>query len=107
MRFNDHRPRFCMLVYSGIHYDALALSPPTDYSSYLQSPDADTCTFERGDEGIIQAAMELVRKLKQKKYFTDTKRFSLKCGVCGLGLVGEEEARGHARRTGHAEFGEY
>jgi len=106
MRFNDPHPRFCMLVYSGIHYDALALSPLTEYS-YLPSPDADTCIFERGDEGILQAAMELVRKLKRKKYFTDTKRFTLRCGVCGVGLVGEEEARGHAKKTGHTQFGEY
>ncbi|KAF8428757.1 zinc finger protein [Tirmania nivea] len=107
MRFNDPCPRFCMLVYSGIHYDALALSPLTEYSSLLQGPDADTCIFDRGDEGVLQAAMELVRKLKQKKYFTDTKRFTLRCGGCGVGLVGEEEARGHARSTGHTEFGEY
>ncbi|RPB21440.1 OTU-domain-containing protein [Terfezia boudieri ATCC MYA-4762] len=107
MRFNDPRPRFCMLVYSGIHYDALALSPLTEYSLFLQNPDKDSCIFDRGDQGILQAAMELVRKLKQKKYFTDTKRFTLRCGVCGLGLVGEEAARAHARKTGHTEFGEF
>jgi len=96
-----------MLIYSGIHYDALALSPFTEFSSLLPSPDTDICIFERGDEGILQAAMELAAKLKAKRYFTDTKRFSLRCGVCGTGLVGEEEARRHARRTGHTEFGEY
>ncbi|KAF8449639.1 hypothetical protein BGX38DRAFT_1269953 [Terfezia claveryi] len=79
----------------------------TEYSLFLQNPDKDTCIFDRDDQGILQAAMELVRKLKQRKYFTDTKRFTLRYGVCGLGLVGEDAARAHARKTGHTEFGEF
>lgn len=107
MHFNDPHPRFCIVVYSGIHYDALALSPITAYSFSSPSPDQDVRMFDRGDDGILTAARELVGKLKEKKYFTDTRKFTLRCEVCGKALVGEEEARGHAKRSGHMEFGEY
>lgn len=106
MHFNENQPRFCIVVYSGIHYDAFALSPITAFS-FSSSPDQDVRIFEVGDEQILQAASELVAKLKEKKYFTDTKKFTLKCTICGAAMVGESDARGHARRTGHSDFGEY
>lgn len=49
--------------------------------------------------------MEMGRKLKRRRYYTDTAKFDLRCGRCGVGLVGEKQAREHAKETGHVEFG--
>ena len=58
-----------------------------------------------GDQRILDAAMEMGRKLKRRRYYTDTAKFDLRCGRCGVGLVGEKQAREHAKETGHVEFG--
>ncbi len=52
------------------------------------------------------AAKSLCEELKRRKYYTDTANFSLKCKQCGKGLKGEKEAVGHAKLTGHGDFGE-
>ena len=63
---------------SGIHYDAIALSP---------SPDApeefDQTSFE-GSEGerVLEAGLKLAAIWKKKRKFTDLARFQLKCGIC-------------------------
>jgi ubiquitin thioesterase OTU1 len=33
--------------------------------------------------------------------------FTLRCGVCKAGLVGEKDAVKHAKETGHQSFTEY
>ena len=48
----------------------------------------------------MAAADQLVAQLKSRHYYTDTSSFDLRCGVCGIGLKGETEAREHARQTG-------
>lgn len=93
-----------IVVYSGIHYDAIALAPAGN--SIMNSED-DEVVFNCNDEEILTGAKELCAKLKQKKYFTDTKSFSLKCNICQKGLIGEKGAVEHATQTGHADFGEY
>ena len=45
--------------------------------------------------------------LQSQRQFTDTQNFSLMCGVCYKGLKGEDEAREHAKQTGHINFQEY
>ncbi|KAF8587425.1 OTU-domain-containing protein [Ramaria rubella] len=91
-----------ILLYSGIHYDATSLAPtpgaPLDFHETL---------FPVSNLGILQAAQDLASKLRQQKKFTNTATFLLKCEICGKGLKGEKEARGHAGDTGHAQFGEY
>lgn len=37
----------------------------------------------------------------------DTANFTLRCGICQLGLKGEKEAVEHAKQTGHTSFREY
>ena len=56
---------------------------------------------------ILQAASELVGKLRAKRAYTNTATFDLKCEICKKGLKGEKEARAHATETGHTSFGEY
>lgn len=63
-------------------------------------PSFHTSVFPVSDEAIMTAASKLVANLKDKKYFTDTANFDLRCGVCGVGLKGEKGAREHAMTTG-------
>ncbi|KZO90517.1 hypothetical protein CALVIDRAFT_542634 [Calocera viscosa TUFC12733] len=95
-----------LLVYSGIHYDAMTLAPmpgaPADFhTTTFPTP------FPGVPDTIADAAKKLVGKLRTKRKFTNTATFDLKCEICGKGLKGEKEARVHAQETGHTAFGEY
>ncbi|CAE6420575.1 unnamed protein product [Rhizoctonia solani] len=93
----------CVLMYSGIHYDAVSLAPIRD-----APPEFHTTVFpiDRSDN-ISQAASKLASQLRASRKFTNTSNFDLKCEICGQGLKGEKEARAHAAQTGHTSFGEY
>ncbi|KAI8995938.1 hypothetical protein BC832DRAFT_568073 [Gaertneriomyces semiglobifer] len=98
-------PKRVILFYSGIHYDAVALSPTTNAPEEF-----DQTTFEGTStqgETVLAAAIELARIWNQKRKFTDLANFTLKCGVCGKGLRGQKEAQAHAMEVGHTEFTEY
>jgi ubiquitin thioesterase OTU1 len=56
---------------------------------------------------VLAAAKKLATILRQKKAYTNTATFDLKCEQCGQGLKGEKGAREHAEATGHVRFGEY
>ncbi|MQL96899.1 hypothetical protein Taro_029579 [Colocasia esculenta] len=43
----------------------------------------------------------------RKRSYTDTANFTLRCGVCQIGVIGEKEAVEHAQATGHVNFQEY
>jgi len=92
----------CILMYSGIHYDAVSLSPthnaPLDFHQTVFPVTADM---------IFDAASKLATKKRLKREYTNTTTFDLRCQVCGKGLKGEKEAREHAKETTHVEFGEY
>ncbi|KAL9131915.1 MAG: hypothetical protein Q9217_000275 [Psora testacea] len=106
-RFNEGSPSRCVLVYSGIHYDTIALSPsdpPYDRSN--TPPDFDTKVFDSSDEHVIQGAVELCRVLQSRHYYTDTAKFNVKCTICGAMMTGEKGATEHANETGHMDFGE-
>ena len=106
-RFNEGRPKRCILVYSGIHYDTIALSPsdPPHESAYAP-PEFDTKIFEAADEPVLQTAVELCAILQGKHYYTDTASFGIMCNVCGQACIGEKGASEHAKQTGHYDFGE-
>lgn len=106
-RFNEGRPTRCILVYSGIHYDTIALSPSDPpYKRAYAPPDFDTLIFDSSDELVLATAVELCRELQRKHYFTDTAAFSVKCNVCGGQFAGEKGATEHATQTGHYDFSE-
>jgi len=93
----------CYILYSGIHYDAIALSPmqggPTEF---------DQTVFPKSQEEFIQSfALKLAKELRKRHYYTDTSTFSLRCNDCGKGLKGQSQAQEHAKQTGHVRFGEY
>eukprot|EP00913_Durusdinium_trenchii_P029723 g27856.t1 len=83
----------CMLIYDGIHYDALALAKDP------QAPEAEDVTvFPAGGVAEVMdlKARALVEEQHQQRQFTDTGSFSLRCIDCQKGLKGEKETE---RRT--------
>lgn len=102
-RFNEGRPRRCILVYSGIHYDTIALVPR---GVSPQDPSQDIKLFDANDDVILEAARELCRQLQKQHYYTDTQKFDIKCNTCGWKGAGERGAIQHATETGHSDFGE-
>ncbi|KAH9331590.1 hypothetical protein KI387_003698, partial [Taxus chinensis] len=87
-----------MLIYDGLHYDALALSP-----CKTASDEVDITIFpvdRDGNIGVAQVLAEsLVEETKRQRNFTDTANFTLRCGVCQQGVVGEKGAVEHATAT--------
>ena len=106
-KFNEGRPTRCIVVYSGIHYDTIAMSPsdPPFQQAYAP-PEFDTKIFNSYDDTILDKAVELCRVLQGQHYFTDTAAFSVKCNICGGIFTGEAGATEHATKTGHYDFGE-
>lgn len=100
-RYNEGAPRRCFVVYSGIHYDTIALSLPG------MTPEEDVKVFESPiREEILPRAVELCRKLQERHYYTDTAGFTVMCNDCGALCTGETGATEHAKQTGHYNFGE-
>ena len=99
-----------LLIYSGIHYDAVTYTPlePVAASVYPYDLSYDQTQFSRTqDNYALPAATELAVKLKAKHYYTDTAGFTLKCEICKTALKGEKDAQIHAREAGHTSFSEY
>lgn len=103
--FNPGCNTFIIVIYSGIHYDAVALSPILED---VETAELDTTVFEADGNGArVQEALEVLgQKLKSQHYYTDTASFQLKCNNCGTILTGEKGATQHAVQTGHVDFGE-
>lgn len=100
-RYNEGANTRCFVVYSGIHYDTIALSLPG------MPPEEDVKQFEAPvKDEIMPKAITLCKKLQERHYFTDTSGFQLRCNDCGVHLVGERGATEHAASTGHYNFGE-
>ena len=106
-KFNDGKSKRCILVYSGIHYDVIALSPSDEpYDKSYAPPEFDTKVFDSFDEEVLLKAVELCQDLQKQHYYTDTAGFSVRCNVCGGVFQGEKGATEHAKKTGHYDFGE-
>jgi len=56
---------------------------------------------------VEKAVAQLVASCHEARQFTDTGNFTLRCGVCQIGVKGEKEAVQHAKDTGHQSFQEY
>uniref|UniRef100_V5EQE8 Ubiquitin thioesterase OTU n=1 Tax=Kalmanozyma brasiliensis (strain GHG001) TaxID=1365824 RepID=V5EQE8_KALBG len=93
-----------LVVYSGIHYDALTLIDDGNETTIF--PNLTALGLKEDEDEVLAAAKELCKELKRRRYYTDTASFSLKCKQCGKGLTGEKEAVQHAKQTGHGDFGE-
>jgi len=97
----------CLLIYSGIHYDAATLAPDVNAPAEWHQTIFPIRTSSDDSDSILVAAKKLAGILREKKAFTNTATFDLKCEDCGQGLKGEKGAREHAEKTGHVRFGEY
>ncbi|KAL9114166.1 MAG: hypothetical protein Q9227_001938 [Pyrenula ochraceoflavens] len=98
-RYNEGAKSRCIVVYSGIHYDAIALSP------FDSPPEFDIKVFD-SEPKVLEQAVILCQILQQKHYFTDTSGFKIRCNDCGATVTGERGATEHATKTGHYNFGE-
>uniref|UniRef100_A0A7C9CMC8 Ubiquitin thioesterase OTU n=1 Tax=Opuntia streptacantha TaxID=393608 RepID=A0A7C9CMC8_OPUST len=95
-----------MLIYDGLHYDALAMSPfegaPEEFDQTIFAVRSD-----RTIGPVEGLALNFVKEQHRQRKFTDTANFTLRCGVCQIGVKGQKEAVAHAQATGHANFQEY
>ena len=62
--------------------------------------------FEVEDEKALDEAKAVVAIARNARQFTDVNNFSLRCLTCQTPLKGQEDARSHAGKTGHTNFGE-
>ncbi|KMZ59325.1 Ubiquitin thioesterase OTU1 [Zostera marina] len=95
-----------MVIYDGLHYDALAMSPAEDVPEEFDQ----TIFSVRNDRtigNIERLVFELVKEANRKRSYTNTSYFKLRCGVCQIGLIGQKEAVEHAQITGHVNFQEF
>lgn len=90
------------LLYSGIHYDALAMT-----TGPSASEEQDLTIFSPNDDTALMQAMQVAELARIEHRYTDLARFTLRCEDCGEALKGEREAEQHAIKTGHANFAEY
>lgn len=86
------------LIYDGLHYDALHRR---EYGGGV------TTVFDVTDEAAMASALKVTADAHASRQFTDTANFTLRCGACGKGIVGERDALAHARETGHTNFQEF
>ncbi|PYH41136.1 ubiquitin-specific protease OTU1 [Aspergillus saccharolyticus JOP 1030-1] len=106
-RFNEGSPMRCIVVYSGIHYDTIALSPSNPPYTHTDVPaEFDTKMFDANDPFVLEKSLALCKVLQERHYYTDTAGFRLRCNTCGRTFVGEKGATQHAEQTGHVDFGE-
>jgi len=106
-RFNEGQPKRCIVVYSGVHYDTIAISPSEPPHTHADlGPEMDMKIFDANDDSVLEAAVELCRSLQKGGYYTNTQKFAIKCNLCGWKGKGEKEAVKHATESGHSDFGE-
>ncbi|KAJ6502351.1 hypothetical protein C8R45DRAFT_976340 [Mycena sanguinolenta] len=72
---NDFENR-CLVIYSGIHYDAATLAPMADAPS-----DWHQTVFPVRSGEVLDAAKRLADVLRAKRAFTNTSTFTIKCEV--------------------------
>lgn len=94
----------CILLYSGIHYDTVFLTPDLDAPREWRQTLFPTASEPNA---VLQAALDLATQLRKERAYTNTSNFDLRCQDCKIGLKGEKDARAHAQSTGHVNFGEY
>ncbi|KAJ6497042.1 hypothetical protein C8R47DRAFT_1175820 [Mycena vitilis] len=94
---NEAPENRCLVIYSGIHYDAATLAPMSDAPS-----DWHQTVFPTRSADILDAAKRLADVLRAKRAYTNTATFDVKCET----LKGEKGVQAHAAETGHIHFGE-
>jgi len=91
-----------LVLYDGIHYDLIVRQLFDGAPEEL-----DVSVFLSDDESVLSEARALAAEAQSARKFTDTSAFTLRCLVCQCGLVGENGALEHAKKTGHTNFAEF
>ncbi|KDO62678.1 hypothetical protein CISIN_1g0286611mg, partial [Citrus sinensis] len=78
-----------MLIYDGLHYDALAISP---FEGAPEEFDQTIFPVQKGRTigPAEDLALKLVKEQQRKKTYTDTANFTLCYGVCQIGVIGQK-----------------
>lgn len=101
------------VIYDGIHFDALAMemTPTTEgdsrdyHAAAIGGDEAKKITvFSPEDQAALLSFKELAAELKRKKQFVNLADCAFQCNICYVGLRGQEDAREHAKATGHTNF---
>lgn len=90
----DKYSRRIYVIYDGIHYDALAYC----FDPQLP-PEMDIRIFSPNDILVLERAKEVCQHEHQRKAYTDTSNFTLRCLVCQQGLRGQAEAAQQDRKS--------
>jgi ubiquitin thioesterase OTU1 len=96
--YNQEATSRCIIIYSGVHYDTVALGGPG-------VPDVKQFALSEY-EPIKEKAIEICQILKGRHYYTNTTKFSIMCGDCGWKGAGEKAAQEHFAKTNHFNFKE-
>ena len=75
----------CVVVYSGIHYDAATIAPFPDAPPEFHQTVVPVADAAEGD-AVLVAAKRLADKLRAKRAYTNTATFDLKCQVRVMSL---------------------
>ncbi|KAM0277533.1 hypothetical protein ACHAQH_005732 [Verticillium albo-atrum] len=109
LRFGENKDTRCLLVYSGIHYDRVALSPSEPpYQESTLPPELDRTVWPTDDSDVLEKTQKLVAQLHEIHYYTDPAEILLTCDVPGCQWIGSGERAGreHAEKTGHVALSE-
>lgn len=88
------------LLYSGIHYDAIAHSSGSANQEIVTK-------FLISDDMATALAIDLADQLRALHHYTDLSNFTITCDICHVNFIGEKQAQEHAIETKHTRFSEY
>ena len=102
----------CFVLYSGVHYDAIAFTTPEvavlKGKAAIESEEADLTVVENtGETNATDMALALARRLRRSGQFTDLKNCNVQCLTCFQKFQGREKCVSHAQETGHQNYGEF
>ncbi|ABN65701.2 predicted protein [Scheffersomyces stipitis CBS 6054] len=99
--------KFIILIYSGVHYDVVAVNSTLSVSDGDKANDITSWSCGGKEESaVLEASHKLCKLLQSRNYSTNTTTFRVRCLNCYEILVGETGASKHAEETGHYNFGE-
>ena len=74
------------VLYSGIHYDAVALRS-------AMNTDIIQTVFDSNDDILFGQALAIAEDERKHHRFTNTNTFLLKCGICKVAIKGQADAQ--------------
>ncbi|KAI1826576.1 hypothetical protein F4861DRAFT_66237 [Xylaria intraflava] len=105
-QFGEQRgyEEFCVLIYSGVHYDRI-VEAPTEEGMHIVEFDVARWDI-KGNDRITRHAQDVCKVLRDRHYYTSLSDFVVICNQCHEILQGEAGVMQHARQTGHSDVTE-